>query len=274
MGTRMRCIAVLVGAMGITVDVAAAQGDNSSLVPSQGTDASELRSFEKSVRSATKEKEQKKPRTESSHDRKHDDGIGHELAEEFADGLMNVAMDFLSDGGRSTLQRLDPETDYAVRRKEGEPLTAFVRYDFGYQRVSADITARFNRLEGGYGPVALFLENYAFNESSPASSLNIKRKMLLYRMSDNEVEIDIGLGQSVITGVERTVINAVPVRFRVLFSESISMDVMASWGGGMDDYEMAMHLGRQFGAVKVGYRSLHSAGPSLGGPFAGVAFYF
>lgn len=267
---------ILAGIFGMAVDIAAAHEDNSSpnSSSSHGADTSVLHSFEKSVQSAPENNRQSNPQTASSPRREHDDGVGHELGEEIIEGLLDVTMTILAEGGRSTLRRLDPATDVPLQRTDGDPSIPFVRYDFGYQRVSANIDAHINRFEGGYGPVALFLEDYSFNETSPASTLKIQRHMLLYRMSGKLAEIDFGFGESVISGMQRTTVGAVSLRGRFVIDENVSIEVMPIWGGGMSDYELALQWGRQFGSLKIGYRALYSPDVSLSGPFAGFALYF
>ena len=269
-------VAVLAGIFGMAADIAAAHEDNPGRkAPSpQGADTSVLHRFEKSIQSATESNKQSDPLPESYYRTKHDDGIGHELGDALVEELVNVAMTILAEGGKSTLQRLDPATEGRLYRNEGDPSIPFVRYDFAYQQVSANIDARSSRLEGGYGPVALFLEDYSFNETLPASTLDIQRQMLLYRMSGQQAEFDIGLGQSVITGAGRTVVGAVSLRCRFTLGENVSMEILPVWGGGMSDYELALYWGRQYGSLKIGYRSLSSPDVSLNGPFAGFALYF
>ncbi len=273
-------VVLLAGGLGTAVDVAAAQEDGSSTNhrDSQGADTSVLRKFEKSIPPAPEGHSQHNSQSEPPREKKPNEDIGSELGEAIAEGVVDVTMSILAAGGRSSLRRLDPgialDTEAPLLRNDGEPLIPFIRYDFGYQRVSANITGRIHRLEGGYGPVALFLEDYSLNESAPASTLNIQRQMIMYRMSVSRAELDIGLGQSVISGAQRTEMGAVSLRGRFMLSETVSMDILPTWGDGMDDYELALHWGRQFGSIKIGYRRLHTPSTSLGGPFAGFALYF
>lgn len=90
----------------------------------------------------------------------------------------------------------------------------------------------------------------------------------------NQAEIDIGLGESVISGMQRTAVGVVSLRGRFMFGENVSVDIMPIWGSGMSDYELAMQWGRQFGSMRIGYRTLRSPVVSLSGPFAGLALYF
>lgn len=268
MRTRIDCVVVLAAVLGMTAGIAAAQDSTS-----QSTDTSELHRFEKSIQPPEYNKPTQ-PHTEYEHHREHGDGSGSDLVDDLGQGLVDLAMNMLEAGGVSSLQRLEPGADPSQHRNDGDLLIPFVRYDFAYQRVSSDITAHFNRFEGGYGPVALFLEDYAFSEQSPPSSLTVKRQMFLYRMSGSKAEMDIGLGQTVILGTQRTVINALSVRGRIMFDENISIDIFPIWGDGMADYELALHYGRKYGSLMIGYRSLNSYSTSLEGPFAGFALYF
>ncbi len=266
----------LVAVYGMASGVAEAQEDNSSRhsTSQKGADTSELHSFEKSVQSPPEDSRREESHHEVRHDRARTNGVANELGEDIAVGFVDVAIALFSEGGRSSMQRISSGVDASIQRKNGEPLIPFVRYDFAFQRLSADITAHSNRFEGGYGPVALYLEDYAFSESSPASKLDIKRQMFLYRMAGDQTEIDVGLGQTVIVGARRTVINAFSVRGRFRLGENFTVDFQPVWGDKMNDYELALHYGGQFGSLKVGYRTVNSPEESLGGPFAGLAFYF
>jgi len=119
-------VVVLAGFLGMAVDAVAAHDDSSSArSPSaQGADTSVLHRFERNVQSASEYNPQNNSQPESSRSRDHDEGIGHELGEEFVDGLVNVTMSILAEGGRSSLQRLDPATDASLQRIDGDPPTA------------------------------------------------------------------------------------------------------------------------------------------------------
>jgi hypothetical protein len=270
-------VVLLAGGLGAAVDVAAGQEDGSpaNRKGSQGADTSVLHEFEKSIQPASEGGGQNNPQKQPR-ESKHDEEIGSELGEAVAQEIVDVAMSILAAGGRYSLRRLapDPDAEAPLLRNDGEPLIPFIRYDFGYQWVSANIAGHIHRFEGGYGPVALFLEDYTLDESSPGAALNIQRQMMLYRMSGSRAEIDIGLGQTVISGAQRTEIGAVSLRGRFMFGEAVSMDILPTWGSGLDDCELALHWGRQFGSLKIGYRRLHSPSAALGGPFAGFALYF
>lgn len=260
----------------LAADRAAAQdhNPNQNSPKTQGTDASVLGNFEKDIQPESAGDKQNEHRKESPRRKEQDDGLGGELVEGVVQGLAGVTIGILAGGGGASLQRIAPGGDASLYRKDGEPLIPFARYDFAYQRVSADISAHINRFEGGYGPVALYLEAYTFNEKSPDSTLEIQRQMILYRMSGQRTEIDIGLGKSIIVGRLRTEINALSIRGRFVLDDNLSIDVQPIWGDRMNDYELTVLYGRQFASLKMGYRSLTSPGASLSGPFAGFALYF
>ena len=268
-------VAVLACILGMTVDAAAK--DVSSTSPD--SDAGVLRKFEKTIQPDSGNNNVRPPRREPSRTREeHDDSIGHELGEElatdFVNGLVNVVSTVIVDGGRATMQRVSPDNESSSRRNDGDALIPFVRYDFGYQRVSSNIEATFNRLEGGYGPFALYIEEYGFHEAAPVSVLRVQRQMFLYRVAGQYTEIDFGLGRSVISGAKRTVMDAFSLRGKFMLTDYASIDFTPVWGNGMDDYELALHWGRQFGSFTVGYRSLQTSGASLNGPFVGFALFF
>lgn len=262
---------VLVAALWPTAGVAG----EGAVAGSQQASGGELRKFEKSVQAAQKNMPHGEPRPNSSRDSEEDESFGEALFGAFAEGMMEVAFAGLAEGGRSSLQRIEPGSESASRRDDGEILIPFLRYDYAAQHVSSDISARIHQFEGGFGPVALFLEDYTFSEQQPASTLKIKRHLLLYRMSANHrFELDIGAGQSVVEGWQRTGIGVMSFRGRYKFDQHFSIDFAPTWGDGMDDYELALHVGRQYGSLKIGYRSLQSPDVSLSGPFAGAALYF
>lgn len=229
-----------------------------------------LRKFEKSVQPRPGNPAESSPPPAPRNREVHDD-LGDRLANE----LVNTAMDVVADLGEFTMQRVSPEADAALRRNDGDILIPFVRYDFAYQDVSANIFANSHRLEAGYGPFALLLEDYTFHEQLPADTLTISRQLLLYRMSANRmIEVDFGLGQSIISDAQHTTLNSISLPVRLLVSENVALELRPTWSETMDDYEIALHWGRQFGSVTIGYRTLISPGETLGGPFAGFAVYY
>ncbi len=279
MSAGLGSLVILAGVLGMVTNIAGAQEYDSSRdrSSSRGADSSVLHNFEKSVQPAAEDKGRDESHSGRPYRREHDDhgdGVGGDLEEGFVQGMVNMSMNLIAAGGASSMQRIQPGADSLLYRDNGEPLIPFARYDFAYQHVSSGISAHVSRFEGGYGPMGLYLEDYTFNESAPTAALDIKRQMFLYRMSVSQAEVDIGFGQSVITGTQRTVIKAVSLRGRFMLNDNISIDLMPVWGDGMDDYELALHYGMQYGSLKIGYRSLNSPSATLSGPFAGLAFYY
>lgn len=237
----------------------------------QGTDTSVLRRFEKGVQPAPERQSEPRYVAPSRASREDGNGIGDDLAQDFTDAVMDLVI----AGGQYTMQRVAPGADDLLRRNAGEPLIPFVRYDFAYQNVSPSIDARIHRFESGYGPIAVLLENFTFNERVPSNTLKVERQMILYRMSvGNEAEVDVGIGKSVITGMQRTMIDVISLPVKFMISENVSVELRPTWGGTVDDYEVALHWGMQFGSLKAGYRILSSPDASLNGPFAGIALYY
>ena len=236
----------------------------------QSLDTSVLRSFEKSA--IPKPEIQSETRYRApSHTSRQENGIGDELAQDFMDMTMNLMI----AGGYYSMQRVASEANDPMRRIAGEPLIPFMRYDFAYQHVSSRIGANIHRFESGYGPVALLLEKYTFNEHEPSNTLQVERQMFMYRMSvGNDAEIDLGIGKSVITGMQRTTINVISLPVKFMIGEMTSVELRPTWGGAVDDFEVALHWGVKLGSLKAGYRILSSPDASLKGPFAGMAFYY
>ncbi|HEY6093404.1 MAG TPA: hypothetical protein VIU93_00485 [Gallionellaceae bacterium] len=244
-------------------------GANSACAQENSTsssgDDSKLRKFERSVQAA----QQSSAPATAHYDSRNSPhaGTGFNLDSEF--------MDWIGELGQQTWQRLDLTEGGASRRNEGDFTIPFIRYDFAYQNVAASIHASSHRLEAGYGPFAVFLEEYTFKETSPDSTLTISRQLLLYRMSvDPMFEVDLGIGQSVVSGAESTSLSTLSLPVRVVLGENAALEFRPAWAGGMNDYELALHIGRQYGSVKVGYRVLNSPDSTLSGPFAGFSVYY
>lgn len=235
---------------------------------SQGREEGALRKFEKSTQPTSTRNGRGDTQSEVPYSKGHDDN-----------GLLQFALEVVGEmfamGGRSSMSRILPQGESSsVPRMNGEPLIPFIRYDFAFQRISSDISARSNRIEGGYGPLALYLEDYAFIENNPPSALNVGRLMFLYRMAGDVTEIDVGLGRTVLAGATRTEIDAITVRAKYRFNEHFALDFQPVFGDRLYDLELALSYGQQFGAIKVGYRSLNSPSDSLSGVFTGLAFYY
>ncbi len=189
--------------------------------------------------------------------------------------LADLMVEIIGDVSSATLQRLNASADPAIRRNEGDTLLPFVRYDFFRQSVATNVSANDQRLEAGYGPVAFLLEHYMFREQIPNATLTIERQMFLYRASfDRTVEVDFGVGQTNIYGLQRTTLSSVSIPIRIAFNDNVTLEFRPTKADTMDDYEAALHFGGQYGSFKVGYRTLVGSGASLSGPFAGFAAYY
>jgi hypothetical protein len=235
--------------------------------------SSVLRKFEKSVQPHPYKPVQPAPVPAPAPYRTHNrnESLGNTLANE----LINTGMDVVAELGKITMQRLSPDTDATLRRNDGDLLIPFVRYDFAHQIISGNIFANNHRLEAGYGPFAVLYEDYIFHEQAPGNTLTINRQMLVYRMSANKtIEVDFGLGQTILYGSQRTPLDTVTIPVRIIVSEGVALELRPTWANTMDDYELALHWKYQFGSLKIGYRSLISSGEALNGPFAGFSLYY
>lgn len=237
--------------------------DNST---SSSNDNSKLRKFERSIQpSQQSAAATATTRYDSRYNLHADTGI--HLGGEF--------MDWIGELGQQTWQRLDLLESGASRRKEGDFPIPFIRYDFAYQNVASNIHANSHRLEAGYGPFAVLLEEYTFKEAAPDNTLTFSRQLLLYRMSaDPMFEVDVGVGQSVVSGEQSTSLATLSLPVRVVLGENAALEFRPAWAGGMSDYELALHVGQQYGSIKVGYRALNSPDSTLSGPFAGFSVYY
>lgn len=241
--------------------------------PSDTSDNSVLRKFEKSAQPSPEKPAAPYQAQEANRRYSNDKQDSHGNA--FGNEMFNLVMDVMAESGKITLSRLSSDTDLAQQRVVGDILIPFVRYDFAYQNISSNIIANSHRVEAGYGPFALSLEDYAFHEQAPDNTLTIKQQLLLYRMSVNRIfEVDFGLGQTIVSGAKRTTLDTFSIPLRLAFSENIALEFRPTWANTIDDYEIALHWGRQYGSVKIGYRTLISTGDALSGPFAGFSLCY
>lgn len=232
---------------------------------------SPLRKFEKNAQPAATPSQPPAP-PPAEHDRQHEDH-GNDLGQELASDLINATMDIAIEVGAATMKRVNSGADELVRRDNGDILIPFLRYDFSRQSISGAIFALDNRVEAGYGPLAMMFEKYAFYDR--ASTLTFYRQMLLYRASTSkDFELDLGAGQTVMYGTLRTPLGSfsIPVKLRV--ADAVTIEFIPTWSGTINDYETALHWGGKFASFKVGYRYLSSPDMNLKGPFAGLALYF
>jgi len=238
-----------------------------------------LRKFEKSVKAPPGQQPAAAPAPAPA-PRQTDNGYRHDqqsgdLGDELVGDIANVILDAAGQMGALTFQRLTSEADDSVRREPGDILIPFVRYDFFRQSVNASIYANDNRIEAGFGPIAVLLEEYIFHNRATGSGLTIDRQMFLYRMSPSkDFEFDLGLGQTTLAGVERTPLGSFSIPAKLRVAEGVVVEFIPTWSGIMSDYEAALHWGMQYGSLKVGYRYLSTPTANLKGPYAGFALYF
>jgi hypothetical protein len=234
---------------------------------SSASDTSTLRKFERSLQSQGQASTRPATISDQSSHNNLRSGAGFNLSDDFTN--------WLGELGQETWQRLDPESSNVTWRKHGDFTIPFIRYDFAYQHVAYNIHADSHRVEAGYGPFAILLEDYTFSESAPDNKLTSSRQLLLYRMSAVPMfEVDIGLGQTTITDVQKTTFGTFSMPVRIVLGENMDVEFRPAWAGTLSDYELALHLGQQYGSVKLGYRTLNSPDSSLGGPFLGISVYY
>jgi hypothetical protein len=235
---------------------------------SNSNDDSKLRKFERSIQPSQQSTVATVPVSTRYDYRNHfhsEPGIS--LSDEF--------MNWIGELGQLTWQRPNLADDSESKRNEGDILIPFIRYDFAYQKIASNIHANSHRLEAGYGPFAVFLEEYILNETAPDNTLKVSRQLLLYRMSpDPMFEVDFGIGQSIVSGVQRTTLDTISLPIKVVFSENVALAFRPAWAGVMSDYEIALHIGQQYGSINVGYRTLNAPDSRLSGPFAGLSIYY
>jgi hypothetical protein len=118
-------------------------------------------------------------------------------------------------------------------------------------------------------------EEYTFHNQATGSTLTIDKQMFLYRMSGTrDFELDIGMGQSTIAGLERTPMGSFSLPVKIKATDSVTIEFIPTWSGLMSDYDAAVHWGTQYGSLKIGYRYLTTTGAYLKGPYAGFALYY
>lgn len=235
---------------------------------SNSNDNSKLRKFERSIQSSQQSTAATVPASTRHDSRNHlHSGLRISLDSEF--------INWIGELGQLTWQRPSLADGNESKRNEGDILIPFIRYDFAYQNISASIHANSHRLEAGYGPFAAFLEEYIFNETAPDNTLTLSRQLLLYRMSSDPMfEVDLGIGQTVISDEQRTALNTISLPVKVVLGANAALEFRPAWAGGVSDYEIVLHIGRQYGSIKVGYRTLNTADSTLSGPFAGLSVYY
>lgn len=174
-------------------------------------------------------------------------------------------------GDSARLDDLDVEP-----REPGDPLIPFVRFDAAYQDVQSDVEAFDYRVQVGYGPLALELNQTRYWEQAPPDSLDIYRVYGLYRLSiGNVLEVDTGLGAIIIDGAETntglsatTPILLHPVDWLVAEFRPMWSDIH---GSVTQEYEVALLLNYGYVALRGGYRWTTSPLESLDGPFVGFS---
>jgi hypothetical protein len=174
--------------------------------------------------------------------------------------------------------RNTPTSDFESRNV-GKPFTPFLRVDISYQNVESDIDAYDLRAEAGYGPIAVYFNQTDLKERHPGDELNIIRTYGLFRKSFASLcELDVGIGVLSIDGNDENTGVTCTVPFLIYPLKYAGFEFRPAWssvnGNSINDYDVALMLGKKFVSLKFGYRWLQSVHESLDGPYAGLSFHF
>ncbi len=199
---------------------------------------------------------------------------------------------------RDTFQTASPDstTDASLRRDNGDILLPFVRYDLSRQRTSTHGYATANRLEVGSEGISLLLEDYLIATHGTYNAVRIDHQLLLFRNLEFRImEVDFGIGQTVISAAQRTAVASVSVSGRVALPYHLAAELRgtlpiadllyqsySSGPGNFFDAEAALHLRNRYGSLKIGYRMLVANYDSQtrwyrtdeSGVFAGFSVYY
>jgi len=254
------------------------------LIPPASAYSGQLGDFEKD---ATKpNQENKRPSTSSTAEQRTPSEApssdpGAELAGALVQGMFELVGAALAEGGAESWLRIGMDRDGIVTagtgsRKSGEALLPFVRLDTLYQDVQGDVSATDVRFELGYGPLGAQIRRTVFDEKDPLESMEVTELCFLYRMSAGDHwEIDLGLGEMTLSGLQDNtgILAVVPILFHP--SESFGIEVRPSWSSinenTIQDMDVAFVFGMRYVSIKAGYRSLKSPHQALRGPEIGLA---
>jgi hypothetical protein len=222
-----------------------------------------------------------KHRAHSSAD--DDESLAALLIRPFAD-LIVLA---IAEGGANSNLRAGGGDERVRPRQDGEALISRLRVDAGRQRIDSATDAWDLRIEAGDGALGVqgrltrYREELA--DSPPAASrLDFRQAHVLYRMSGEFLEVDLGIGMLQMSG--RDTHSALSFTVPVLIHPVpwLGIEYRPAWARiaihAVRDQELALMLGGRFASLRLGYRRVDTDGGTTGavlqGPFMGVSIRY
>ena len=161
----------------------------------------------------------------------------------------------------------------------GDPIVPMARFDYAWQAVEDDVEAHDFGLELGYSAVALRGRLTRYRENDPGDTLDLSSLLLLWRIPiTGAIEFDVGFGRAELDGVDSqtgfdfslALRGWIPDRRLGFEYRGEFIDI----GDGLSSQDFCVLLHMPWFALRGGYRTLHSAGDSLDGPFVGASVLF
>lgn len=212
-----------------------------------------------------------------------DESLAALLIRPFAD-LIVLA---IAEGGANSNLRAGGGDERVRPRTDGEALIPRLRLDVGRQRIDSATEAWDLRIEAGEGALGIQGRLTRYREelggSSPAvSRLDFRQAHVLYRMSGEFLEVDLGIGMLQMSG--RDTHSALSFTVPVLIHPTpwLGLEYRPAWARiaihSVRDQELALMLGGPFASLRMGYRRVDTDGGSTGavmqGPFMGLSIRY
>jgi len=178
--------------------------------------------------------------------------------------------------GNSVQRMFAGGADGVEPRQMGEALLPLLRYDNYYSHLNANQDSIDQRMEVGWGPVAVEYRRTSFTQAVPAYQLLWEQRNFLWRLTfGSHVGINYGIGDAILTGATMNFgssgVFQLFIHGRRYGLEYRSVGTSFESGAYQSDEDLTLMLHLGAGSLSVGYRRLAIPGNVLSGYYLGYS---
>lgn len=251
------------------------------LIVSLQASSGELGDFQKDIAKSKKENNARynKCINCSSHD--DSESFFDILFGDFVDAIANETAEVISEGGRTSNQRINGKSSNSdlEKRQPGEILIPFYRFNINTQHVNDQIDAIDLKMEIGKGAIGFEFRTTKYTDDITDEELKYNQIQYFHRMSfGNKIGVNLGIGYGKMNGVDS--FDGLILSAPILFHNShhlgfeIRPSVFNTDGVSVSDLDLsALYTYRKL-AFRIGHRSLESPNVDIDGYYIGIDFIF
>jgi hypothetical protein len=255
-----------------------------SLLMGQTSSAAGLEEFDKA---ATKNSEKKQESTYKAKVPRNDDDdcsvesvcdLGNRVVSWFIDLSMQPFL-MLAQSSMARMHGSGTESNPGYeKRKPGDRDIPGISLELNYQSAEDSVYGVESKAEFGYGPAAFRVREIHYIQSAPVALLDLRHYHALLRGSFQSSQLNLGLGQIVLDGVNRNSGPSQLVQLTLFPSKNYEVSgiyIQSEINGNyIREYDGSFGIGDGGISVRGGYKVNETGGQTIHGPYLGLSWRY